>query len=104
LLIAPIILAFKAEKHYVARAAILANTVAMFVAVAPKWDVTFSWLNINGFPLFQVYVLIGLVFGFIAFISYLFGESMEGGFYEFSFVLYNSVVAGIVCFIAALIL
>lgn len=45
LLIAPIILAFKAEEHYVGRAAILANTVGMFVAVAPNWNNTFSWLN-----------------------------------------------------------
>jgi hypothetical protein len=103
-LILPIILALKTEKHYVGRAAILANTVGMFVAVAPKWDVTFAWLNIGGFPFFQVYVLIGLMFGFIAFLSYMSGGKMEGDFYVFSFLLYNSVIAGIVCLVASIIL
>jgi len=103
-LLLPIVLAFKAEKYYIGRAAILANTVGMFAAVAPKWDATFSWLNIGGFPLFPVYVLVGLMFGFIAFLSYMSGGKMEGDFYVFSFILFNSVVAGIVCFVAAIIL
>ena len=103
-LIAPIILAFKAESHYVGRAAIVANSVSMFVAVAPYWNYTYSWVNINGFPFFQLYVVVGLFFGFIAFISYIFQESVDTSFYKVSFVLYNSVVAGIVCLVAAIYL
>jgi ABC-type transport system involved in cytochrome c biogenesis permease subunit len=103
-LILPIILALKAEKHYVGRASILANTVGMFVSVAPYWDATRSWLNIRGFPLFHAYILLGLVFGLIAFLSYIFEVSQEGDFYMFTFVLYNSVIAGIVCFVASVFL
>jgi len=103
-LLLPIILALKAEKHYVGRASILANTVGMFVSVAPYWDVTRSWLNIRGFPLFHAYVLLGLVFGLIAFLSYILEVSQEGDFYFLTFILYNSVIAGIVCFVAAIIL
>jgi hypothetical protein len=104
LLILPIIVALKAEKHYVGRASILANTVGMFAAVAPHWESTCSWLNINGISLFQSYVVIGLIFGFIAFLSYMLEESMEGGFYNFTWYLYNSAIAGAVCLVAAVYL
>jgi hypothetical protein len=103
-LLLPIILALKAEKRYTARASILANTVGMFVAVAPYWDATRSWVSIQGFPLFHAYVLLGLVFGLIAFLSYILEVSQEEEFYLFTFLLYNSVIAGIVCFVAAIIL
>lgn len=97
-------MAFKAEKYYVARTSILANTVGMFVAVAPYWDITRSWINVNGISLFHVYVLVGLVFGIWAFVSYVGGSSQNEEFYEFTWVFYNSVIAGIVCLVAAIIL
>jgi len=103
-LILPIIMAFKAEKHYVGRVSILTNTIGMFVAVAPYWDATRSWLNIRGFPMFHAYVLLGLVFALIAFLSYVFQVSQEGEFYVIAWVLYNSVIAGIVCFLASVML
>lgn len=103
-LILPIIMAFKAEKHYVGRVSILSNTVGMFVAVAPYWDTTSSWLNIRGFPLFHAYVLIGLVFGLIAFLSYLSGSRQESEFYVTAWLLYNSAIAGIVCLVATVLL
>jgi len=103
-LILPIIMAFKAEKHYVGRVSILTNTIGMFVAVAPYWDATRSWLNIRGFPMFHAYVLLGLVFALIAFLSYVFEVSQEGEFYVIAWVLYNSVIAGIVCFLASVML
>jgi hypothetical protein len=102
LLILPIIMALKAEKHYVARTSILANTVGMFVAVAPYWDVTWSWLNIRGFPLFHAYVLIGLVFGLIAFLSYMLEVRQEAEFYTITWLLYNSAIATFVCLVAAI--
>ena len=103
-LILPIIMAFKAEKHYIGRVSILSNTVGMFAAVAPYWDTTRSWLNIRGFPLFHAYLLIGLAFGLISFLSYLFGVSQESEFYDAAWYLYNSVIAGIVCLIATIFL
>jgi len=102
-LILPIIIALKAEKHYVGRVSILANTVGMFAAIAPYWDITRSWLNIQGFPLFHAYLLLGLVFGLISFLSYLFDFSENSDFYVTAYLLYNSVIAGIVCLIAAIL-
>jgi len=103
-LLFPIIMAFKAEKYYVARTSILANTVGMFVAVAPYWDITRSWVNVNGISLFHIYVLVGLIFGLWAFLSYVAGSSQDEEFYEFTWYFYNSVIAGIVCFVAAIFL
>lgn len=97
-------MAFKAEKHYVGRVSILSNTVGMFASVAPYWDITYHWLNINGFPLFHAYVLIGLIFGMISFLSYLFGIKQESDFYVMAWLLYNSVIAGIVCLAATIYL
>jgi len=78
----------------------LTNTVSMFVAIAPYWNQTRSWLEINGLALFHVYLLVGLVFGSIAMVSYLVDTSPGGGFYTFTFLLYNSAVASIVCLVA----
>lgn len=102
-LILPIIIALKAEKHYVGRVSILSNTVGMFVAIAPYWDITWSWLNIKGFPLFHAYLLLELVFGLISFLSYLFDVRQESEFYDTAWLLYNSAVAGIVCLLAAIL-
>lgn len=103
-LVLPIIMAFKAEKHYVARTSILANTVGMFVAVAPYWDITRSWVNIGGYSLFHAYVLLGLIFGLIAFLSYVLEITQKEEFYWLTWVFYNSVLAGIVCLVAAIYL
>jgi len=101
-LILPIITAFKAEEHYVGRVSILSNTVGMFAAIAPNWDTTWYWLNVRGFPLFHAYLLIGLVFGLISFLSYLFGVRQESEFYVVTWLFYNSVIAGFVCLLAAM--
>ena len=100
-LILPIIMAFKAEEHYVGRVSILSNTIGMFVAVAPYWMITSSWLNFWGIPFFHLYILLGLVFGLISFMSYLFGVSVESDFYTAAWLLFNSAIAGFVCLVAA---
>ena len=82
----------------------MSNTVSMFAAVAPYWSITRSWLSIFGFPLFHAYILLGLPIGAIAFISYLADESLISDFYDFSWILYNSAVAGIVCLLVAILL
>ena len=97
-------MAFASEKHYTGRVSIVANVVSMFVAVAPFWDQTSSWLNIGGFPLFHAYLFGGLIFGTIAFLSYVAGGSVESDFYTAAWILYNSAFAGLVCLIAALVL
>ena len=76
LLIFPIIMAFASESHYTGRVSIVANVVSMFVAVAPFWDQTSGWLNIGGFPLFHAYLFVGLIFGTISFISFIFYDSV----------------------------
>ena len=102
-LILPIMMAFKAEKHYVGRVSITSNTAAMFAAIAPHWDTTRSWLNIRGFPLFHAYLLLGLVFALISFLSYLFEIRQESDFYAVTWILYNSIFAGGVCLLAAIV-
>ncbi|MHA1410566.1 MAG: hypothetical protein ACTSQY_09730 [Candidatus Odinarchaeia archaeon] len=97
LLILPIVMALSSEKYYTGRISILTNTVSMFVSIAPYWERTKLWLRFGGFSLFHIYVKIGLIFGFISFFSYLFGESQEGDFYDFTWLFYNSVIAGLVC-------
>ena len=97
-------MAFASESHYTGRVSIVANVVSMFVAVAPFWDQTSGWLNIGGFPLFHAYLFVGLIFGTIAFLSYIADESVESDFYTAAWFLYNSAIAGLVCFIAAIVL
>jgi len=97
-------MAFKAEKHYVGRSSILSNTVGMFASVAPYWDETSYRLNIRGFPFFHAYVMLGLVFGLIAFVSYLLEASEDTDFYVIAWLLYNSVIAGIVCLVTSFLL
>lgn len=104
LLILPIIISLKAERHYVGRASILSNTIGMFVSVAPHWDTTWFWLNIRGFPLFHAYILLGLVFGVISFLSYLAEVRVESDFYLFAWLLYNSAIATGVCLVATIYL
>ena len=101
LLIFPIIMAFASEKHYTGRVSIVANVVSMFVAVAPFWDQTSGWLDIGGFPLFHAYLFVGLIFGTIAFLSYIAGGSVESDFYTAAWVLYTSALAGLDCLVAA---
>ena len=100
----PIIMAFASEKHYAGRVSIVANVVSMFVAVAPFWDRTSGWLSISGFPLFHAYLFVGLIFGTVAFLSYIAGGSVESDFYIAAWILYNSAIAGLVCLIAAIVL
>lgn len=75
----------------------------MFAAIALHWDVTRLWLNASGFPIFHAYLLLGLVFAVISFLSCPFDFSDVSAFYEISWLLYDSVVAGLVCLIAAIL-
>jgi len=97
-------MAFAAERHYTGRVSIVANVVSMFVAIAPYWDQTTSWLNLGGLPFFHAYLSLGLLFGVVAFLSYLGGSKMESDFYTASWFLFNSVFAGLVCLAAAVVL
>jgi hypothetical protein len=103
LLLFPIITAFAAERHYVGRVSLVSNTMSMIVAIAPRWSQTASWLNFYGLPLFHYYLVLGLVFGTVAFLSYIARVRVEGTFYTVGWVLFNSVIAGIVCLLAALL-
>jgi len=104
ILLLPIVMAFNAEKYHVARTSILTNTVSMFVAVAPFWDAARSWLNVREISLFHAYVLLGLIFGMWAFLSYMLGSREDEGFYEFSWWFFNSGIAAFVCLVAAVLL
>jgi hypothetical protein len=55
-----------------------------------------------GFPVFHIYVLVGLVFAAIAFLGYTFGESQPTQFYWAAWVCFNSVFSGGVCFVIAM--
>ena len=103
-LIFPILLAFAVEKHYIGRASVLSNTVSMFAAIAPAWDSTRWVLNYYGISFFHAYLLIGLGVGLICFLGYIFGSSYNSDFYWFLWIFYNSVVAGILCLLAAIYL
>src|SRR5947199_3304148 len=80
-LILPILLAFKAESQYVSRVSTVTNTIGMFVAMAPHWDATRPWLMVSGIPIFHVYLVIGLAFGAVAFLSYVLDVSASSEFY-----------------------
>jgi len=99
-LLVPIVLAFKVEQHYISRVTTVTNTMSMFVAIAPYWEQTRSILNFDGIPIFHWYLAIGLILGFIAFLSYVTDSSLGEEFYWVTFGLYNSVFAGIVCLYA----
>lgn len=101
LLILPIIMALRVERQYVSRVATLTNTVSMFVAIAPFWNQTRSWLEISDISFFHAYLLLGLILGIVAMISYVADQSLDSSFYTVTFVLYNSAFAGIVCLAAA---
>ena len=77
------LMAFLVEEHYISSGSIVANTVGMFVAIAPHWDTTRSWLGVlDGFSIFHAYLLVGLIFGAIAFISYATERSTPSEFYR----------------------
>jgi len=92
LLVLVVVISFSAEKHYVGRASIVANTVSIFGATAHHWD-SIPW------P-FQVYASIGLFFCAIAFLSYLLEAKAPSDFYFYAWLLYNSVVATIYVVVA----
>src|SRR2546427_6147388 len=103
LLILPMILAFKAESQYVSRVSTVTNTIGMFVAMAPHWDATRSWLMISGIPVFHLYLLIGLAFGAIAFLTYMLDVSASSEFYWATWLFFNSAIGIAVCFVATLL-
>ena len=92
MLVLVVVICFSAEKHYVGRASIVANTVSIFGATAHHWD-SIPW------P-FQVYASIGLFFCAIAFLSYLLEAKAPSDFYFYAWLLYNSVVATIYVVVA----
>src|SRR2546428_8793183 len=87
-----IVMSIKAEKHYVSRASRLANTIAIFSSTAHHWDIA-PW------PL-QWYSSIGLFFGGLAFLSYMWGSKMDPDFYWVTWILYNSIIATLYVLIA----
>jgi hypothetical protein len=80
-------MSLKGETRFVSRASIVANTVSIFSATAHHWDVI-PW------P-FQAYAVIGLAFWAIAFLSYMWGSSVDYRFYDSAWWLYNTVFATI---------
>jgi hypothetical protein len=98
------LMAFLVEEHYVSRGSIVANTVGMFVAIAPHWDTTRSWLGIfHGYSIFHAYLLVGLIFGAIAFFSYVTEESAPSEFYWTAWAFYNTVFGVLVCLAATFV-
>ena len=102
LLIMPMVMAFFVEEHYISRVSIVSNTAGMFVAVAPRWGETRSWLMFMGFPIFHIYLLVGLVFAVIAFLGYTTDQSQPSEFYWVCWAFFNSAISGFVCFIMAM--
>ena len=103
LLLFPIITAFAAEKHYTGRVSLVSNTASMFVAIAPHWNETRSWLSFYGLPVLHYYLVLGLIFGTVAFLSYLTKTKVEAGYYKLAWALYNSFFAGLVCLAVAVL-
>lgn len=77
------------------RVSIVSNTVGMFVAVAPYWDATEDWFNFFGHSLFHIWIVVGLVFGIIAFLSYVSDAGQGSAFYWTTWIFYNSALAGL---------
>ncbi|MBN2335523.1 hypothetical protein JXL21_08170 [Candidatus Bathyarchaeota archaeon] len=103
-LLLPIITAFYAERHFVGRVSIMTNTVSMFVSVAPSWIKTANWLSYKGISFFQVYLLIGLLVGVVSFASYLMEVEKELKVFFNTWIVYNSLIAVIVCLLAVVYL
>lgn len=99
LLFFPIITPLRSERHYTGRVSLVSNTASIFVAIAPHWTATRTWLSFYGLPMFPYYVALGLFFGVIAFLSYFTKTKVKSRFYVLAWVLYNSFFAGLVCFL-----
>ena len=102
LLIMPMVMALLVEQHYISRVSIVSNTAGMFVAVAPHWSQTRSWLVLSVYPIFHVYLLVGLIFAVIAFLGYTTDQSQPSEFYWVCWVFFNSFISGFVCFVMAM--
>ncbi len=84
-----IITSLKAEKYFTARPSIVANVVSISMVLLPRWN-TLWW------PM-QYYVGIGWILAMIAFISYMLRKNVDAPFYDISWLLYNSVIAALIC-------
>ena len=91
LLILVIITAIKGElaRGFTGRPSLVANLVSISTVFLSRWDSL--WVG------WQVYLYIGWVLGAIAFVSYMLDEKLTGEFYDISWILYNSVIASIIC-------
>jgi hypothetical protein len=97
-------MAFLTEQYYVSRASIVANTVGMFVAIAPHWDETRLWLGtVSGVSIFHAYLVVGLFFGGIAFFSYTFQRRAPSVFYWVTWAFYNTGIGILVCLAATFV-
>ncbi|MHA1874288.1 MAG: hypothetical protein ACTSVB_09245 [Candidatus Heimdallarchaeaceae archaeon] len=76
-------------KGFTGRSALVANTVSIFTAGAINWQILPTW--------FQMYALIGILFGVIAFATYITNTSLPTIFYKITFYAYNSIFAIIIC-------
>jgi len=86
-----IITSIKGEiaRGFTGRPSLVANLVSISMVFLPRWNSL--WVGL------QWYLYIGWVFGAIAFFTYMLDEKLEGEFYTLSWLLYNSVVATIIC-------
>lgn len=82
-----IVLGLLVEKHYVSRPSVFANTIAVNIHF---------YQNPPFEPLPIWYANIGLVFGALAIFSYGAEESLPGGFYKTSLLVYSSLPAALV--------
>lgn|SRR2546425_2582171 len=92
LLILVIIMSLRVESNYMTRSSIVANTVSIFTATAHHWN-AIPW------PL-QAYAVLGLFFCAFAFLSYMFGSSLDYRFYDSAWWLFNTVVATVYVVVA----
>ena len=83
-----IIVGLLVEKEFISRPTLFANTMALnvYLAIVGTTLWYFAW-----------YSNIGLIFGFIAIISYAQKESLPSLFYNIGFV-YNSLIVGVIIF------
>jgi len=86
-----IITSLKGEiaRGFTGRPSLVSNIVSISMVFLPRWD-SLSWI-------WQWYLYIGWVLGAIAFFTYMLDEKLEGDFYIISWLLYNSVIATIIC-------
>ncbi|MFA5868739.1 MAG: C39 family peptidase [Candidatus Bathyarchaeia archaeon] len=75
------------ETHYVSRISMFSNCIALIIYVT-KYEL--------GSLVIGVYVILGLVLGIVGLISYAVDESLPQEYYAITFILYNSLLVGVI--------